>query len=243
MSEANGAVLTVRGLTKRVGLPPRTLLMNLALEVRPREMVAVCGRSGCGKSTLLNIVGGLDGSFSGEVHVDGRSLSSLTDGERSHVRLYKVGMVFQSFYLVEHLSLLNNVLLPARFANARDRDAAADRAPRLLKAVGLGSRMHDLPAPLSGGERQRVAIARALVMNPALLLADEPTGNLDRTTADGVLRVFRELTVHAGSSVLMVTHDAAVASMADRTLWLTEGALLDKGNGSVVSADQGDKAS
>jgi ABC-type lipoprotein export system ATPase subunit len=220
-------ILRVTGLGKQVGSPPRELFRDLSVTVDRGELVAVCGRSGCGKSTLLNIVGGLDGAYLGRVELDGVALRDLGDDERSGLRLHQVGMVFQAYYLVDHLSLLANVLLPARFADAAARREAARRAPDLLAAVGLSHRAQETPGPLSGGERQRVAIARALVMQPALLLADEPTGNLDRATAQGVLSVFRDLAARAGSAVLLVTHDPSVASVAHRTVWLREHTLHD----------------
>ncbi|MEW5850323.1 MAG: ABC transporter ATP-binding protein [Myxococcota bacterium] len=216
-------VLRVRGLGKQVGAPSRQLFQGLTLEAHPGEMVAVCGRSGSGKSTLLNVVGGLDTEFQGEVHVAGQDLRALDDDARSALRLRTVGMVFQAFHLVEHLTLLRNVTLPARFATKEEQELARTRGMDLLKSVGLADRANQTPTSLSGGERQRVAIARALVMGPRLLLADEPTGNLDRTTADDVLKVFRELTLGAGAAVLLVTHDERIAELAHRTVRLVDG--------------------
>lgn len=218
-------VLELRGLTKRVGGPPRTLFDGLTLQLSAGETVAVCGRSGCGKSTLLNLCGGMDTVHDGQVCVEGRVLRDLSEDERSDLRLRTVGFVFQAFHLVDHLTLLQNVMLPARFLPRAEGLALMERARLLLETVGLGGRAQDRPSILSGGERQRVAIARALVMKPRLLLADEPTGNLDRETAAGVLDLFSRMTREEGVAVLLVTHDAAVAARADRTVWLRDGLL------------------
>lgn len=217
------AVLEMRGLKKTVGQPPRTLLNGLTLDVNAGEVVAVRGRSGSGKSTLLNMAGGLDLAYDGEIRVDGHDLKRLTDGQRSQLRLRTVGMVFQAFHLMDHLTILQNVLLPTRFAPAGERDAQRARALELLRDVGMADRAEDRPNILSGGERQRVAIARALLMRPRLLLADEPTGNLDKATAEGVLDVFSSLVKNAGTGVLLVTHDAAVAERAHRTVFIDGG--------------------
>jgi len=220
-------VLDIRGLSKRVGQPPRTLLGGLSLHVDAGEMVAVRGRSGSGKSTLLNLAGGLDLAFEGDVRVDGQDVKRLSDAQRSQLRLNTVGMVFQAFHLMDHLSILENVLLPTRFAPSGVRDAQRTRAMELLGEVGLGGRARERPNILSGGERQRVAIARALLMRPRLLLADEPTGNLDRATAEHVLDVFSALVKTSGAAVLLVTHDAHVAQRAARTVFIDADAVQD----------------
>jgi putative ABC transport system ATP-binding protein len=217
------AVLEMRGLIKSVGTPARTLLNGLTLDVNAGEVVAVRGRSGSGKSTLLNMAGGLDLAYDGDIRVDGHDLKRLSDAQRSHLRLKTVGMVFQAFHLMDHLTILQNVLLPTRFARAGERDTQRGRALELLRDVGMGDRSEERPNILSGGERQRVAIARALLMRPRLLLADEPTGNLDKTTADGVLDVFSSLVKSAGTGVLLVTHDASVAARAARTVIIDGG--------------------
>ncbi|MBI5497883.1 MAG: ABC transporter ATP-binding protein [Deltaproteobacteria bacterium] len=221
-------VLTLSGVTKRVGRPPRVLFDGLSFTVAAGETVAVRGRSGCGKTTLLNLAGGLDLAFDGSVLVDGRDVRALGDTERSAMRRTVVGMVFQAFHLVEHLTLLGNVLLPARFCSAAERAGTPARARALLTEVGLGDRADATPAGLSGGERQRVASARALLMQPRLVLADEPTGNLDRATADGVLDVLARLVLEAGSAVMVVTHDPAVAARATRRLLLADGGVTEE---------------
>jgi putative ABC transport system ATP-binding protein len=220
------AVLALEHVTKRVGTG-RTLFSDVGFTIQQGQRVAVCGRSGSGKSTLLNLAGGMDLAFDGVISVEGRSLAALSDEERSAIRRTRVGLVFQAFHLLDHLTLLSNVMLPARFCPPSEKHGLLDRARGLLDAVGLSSRAADTPSTLSGGERQRVAIARALVMQPRLLLADEPTGNLDRSTADGVLELFTRLSTQHGAAVLLVTHDPVVAATAQRTLWLRDGALQE----------------
>lgn len=219
-------VLSIRGLHKRVGSPARSLLTGVDLNVAPGQMVAVCGRSGSGKSTLLHLCGGLDTDYQGAITVVGHDLAGMTDGQRSDLRLHHVGMVFQAFHLVEHVSLRDNVMLPARFVARGKRASLAQRAQILLEAVGLGHRSADLPTILSGGERQRVAIARALLMQPRVLLADEPTGNLDPQTAAGVLDLFLGLVADHQAACILVTHESAVAARAHRQVWLQDGVLV-----------------
>jgi putative ABC transport system ATP-binding protein len=217
----------VRGLSKRyppreAGAPAQALFDSLDLDVAQGEFVAVEGRSGTGKSTLLHILGGLDRAFEGEVRVFGRALRSLADDELSALRHQQLGFVFQSFNLLPSLSALDNVLLPDAFG--RGVPDASRRAQEALERVGLLGKAKARPAALSGGERQRVAIARALLVRPPLLLADEPTGNLDAATGVGVISLFREL--HAGGmTLLIVTHEARVSHAASRVLVLREGKL------------------
>lgn len=219
------AVLAFDGVTKTVGQPPRTLFGGLSFALEAGQSVALCGKSGSGKSTILNLAGGMDLAYDGAITVDGQQLRTLSDHARSTIRRTTVGLVFQAFHLLDHVNILQNVLLPARFATAAQRDGAPARARALLDQVGLGHRALERPTILSGGERQRVAIARALVMSPRLILADEPTGNLDRATADGVLALFLELVHRQHAALMLVTHDPAVAARMDRTLWLSGGGV------------------
>jgi predicted ABC-type transport system involved in lysophospholipase L1 biosynthesis ATPase subunit len=201
-------------------------LRGVSLEVRRGERVALLGKSGSGKSTLLNVLGGLDRPTSGSVHVIGRDLARLSARELARHRLTTVGMIFQSFNLIPSRTALENVELPMVFAGRapRDRRAAARRA---LEAVGLGHRLGHRPAELSGGEHQRVAIARALVNQPELLLADEPTGNLDSATAAEIIDLLTgHLRAH-GTTLVLVTHDEELARRcADRILRMMDGRLL-----------------
>jgi putative ABC transport system ATP-binding protein len=217
--------LEVEGLHKSVGLPPKVLFDGVGFKVAENEMIAVCGQSGCGKSSLLHVLAGMDTNYEGAISICGRLLRTLDDRARAAVRLRTVGMVFQTFHLVDHLTAAENVMLPSRFGSSTERQAAPGRAAELLEAVGLGARVQALPRELSGGERQRVAIARALLMRPALVLADEPTGNLDRQTASQVLALLESLVNRVGGALVVVTHDPFVAKRAHRTLRLHSGRI------------------
>jgi putative ABC transport system ATP-binding protein len=200
----------------------RTVLSGLSHRFQGGEFVAIMGESGVGKSTLLNIIAGLDAPDSGKVVVDGTPMSALDDDAATRLRRARMGFIFQAFHVLPHLTLLQNVALPLLL----NGDTPA-RASAMLAAVGLAGRDQDFPRQLSGGELQRVAIARALVHRPALLLADEPTGNLDPETADGILRLLRDETRASGAGAIMVTHSHAAAAMADRVLILTRSGLKD----------------
>ncbi len=224
---SNSCAIRLSGVDKTFGTPaaPVHALRGLSLEIHTGERVAVLGKSGSGKSTLLNLLGGLDRATAGTVEVHGRDLGSLNSRGLTRHRLATVGMVFQSFNLIPSRTALENVELPMVFAGRppRDRRAAARQA---LEAFGLGERLHHRPAELSGGENQRAAIARALVNRPAVLLADEPTGNLDSATAGEIMAL---LTAHVrahGTSLVLVTHDEDVArANTDRILRLSDGRL------------------
>nr|WP_217439847.1 MULTISPECIES: ABC transporter ATP-binding protein [unclassified Myxococcus] len=201
------------------------VLDGMTLDVEAGDFVAVVGPSGSGKSTLLHLLGGLDVDYRGEVKVGGVTLGGLKDKDLARFRNTHVGFVFQSFHLIPNLSALENVLLPSYFG-PRTPDAVK-RAEALLERVGLGAKKDRAPVRLSGGERQRVAIARALYGGPRLLLCDEPTGNLDATTGDGVIQLFRELH-REGLTVLAVTHEERMSAAARRVLRLKEGKLVEE---------------
>jgi ABC-type lipoprotein export system ATPase subunit len=200
------------------------VLRGADLDVRPGELVAVVGRSGSGKSTLLHVAGGLVTPEQGDVRVGGRSLASLSAVERAEVRRRTIGFVFQFFHLLPHLSVRDNVALPLLLDGARTGEARR-RADDVLDAVGLADRAAHLPSELSGGQLQRSAIARALVNEPEVVLADEPTGNLDATTAGEVLDLLVSQVRDRSVALVLVTHDVAAAARADRTLHLVDGLL------------------
>jgi putative ABC transport system ATP-binding protein len=212
-------MLELVALTKAYG--GRTVLANLSHRFAPGEFVAVMGESGVGKSTLLNLIAGLDSPDAGQVVVDGVPISSLDDDAATQLRRSRMGFIFQAFHVLPHLTLEQNVALPLLLNGASD----TSRARAMLDAVGLQGRGADFPRQLSGGELQRVAIARALVHRPALLLADEPTGNLDPETAGGILHLLRDEIRASGAGAIMVTHSHAAADMADRILVLTRSGL------------------
>jgi putative ABC transport system ATP-binding protein len=218
-------VLAIRGLSKRFG--ERTLLKAFDLSVAPGEMVAVIGESGAGKSTLLNIVAGLEDFDRGTVEVDGRDIGTLDDDGRTLLRRRAVGFVFQAFHILPYLSVAENVAVPLRLLEWRSAARAA-RVGEMLADVGLAERAGARPRELSGGELQRVAIARALVHRPKLLLADEPTGNLDPATAGEVLgALVREVRRNAAAG-LLVTHSAQAASLCDRVVRIQGGAAVEQ---------------
>jgi putative ABC transport system ATP-binding protein len=203
-----------------------TALDRVSLVVNRGEMVSIIGPSGSGKSTLLNLIGGLDRPSAGEVAIDGRALGGLPDDELTRVRRDKIGFIFQFFNLLPTLSCLENVSLPLHLRGwARQR--TRERARELLELVGLGNRLEHLPEELSGGERQRVAIARALSIYPPILLADEPTGNLDTHTGQEILKLVHDLHERLGSTILVVTHDRTVAESSERTVALRDGRIVE----------------
>jgi putative ABC transport system ATP-binding protein len=199
-------------------------LDHVDLHIRKGEMVSLVGPSGSGKSTLLNLIGTLDTPTSGEIVLDGARLSGLADDQLTQVRRDKIGFIFQFFNLLPSLSCLENVSLPLHLRGWK-RARARERAAELLHLVGLGNRVDHLPDELSGGERQRVAIARALSVYPPILLADEPTGNLDTHTGAEILALIRDVHARLGATVLMVTHDRTVAASCPRTITLRDGRI------------------
>ena len=212
------AQVVIDSLSKNYG--PLRAVDGLSFGIAPGEWVALMGPSGSGKTTLINILGGLDTLTSGRVIVDGVDLAKLSESEMVRYRAEKVGFVFQQFHLVPYLTAVENVMLAQYFHSVTDEQQAND----VLRRVGLGDRLTHLPAQLSGGEQQRVAIARALINEPKLILADEPTGNLDEVNEAIVLQIFRELH-NAGHTILMVTHDPDIARQADRRIELAHGRL------------------
>jgi putative ABC transport system ATP-binding protein len=225
---ADTAVLRARGVGKEYGRGEGLVraVDGVDLEVAPGETVAVMGPSGCGKSTLLHLLGGLDRPSGGEVSLAGRRLDQMGEKALARMRRTAVGFVFQAFHLMEELTAVENVELPALLAGRSPR-AARRRAADLLEGVGLADRARFLPSALSGGQRQRVAIARALSNQPLVVLADEPTGNLDSAATAEVLRLFDSLH-QAGQTLLVVTHDARIAATADRLISMRDGAFVDE---------------
>src|SRR6266699_3258774 len=203
-----------------------TALEDIDLQIDKGHMVSIVGPSGSGKSTLLNLIGGLDRPTSGDIRIDGENLSELSDDDLTRVRRDKIGFVFQFFNLLPTLNCLENVALPLHLRKW-PRRKIEDRAKELLNLVQLGHRTEHLPDELSGGERQRVAIARALSVFPPILLADEPTGNLDTRTGLDILRLMRDLHEQLGSTVLIVTHDLSVAATCQRTITIRDGRIAE----------------
>ena len=217
-------IVRARGLSKIVpnGADTLAILQDIDLDVMPGEAVAVVGASGSGKSTLLGLLGGLDNPSTGSVALDGRDLFSLDEDGRAALRSKLLGFVFQSFHLLPALNAMENVMLPLELAGDRD---AADHAVALLGRVGLGARLRHYPRTLSGGEQQRVALARAFVTRPKLLLADEPTGNLDPATGASIIDLIFELNAERGTTLVLVTHDEMLARRCLRLIRLAGGRI------------------
>jgi putative ABC transport system ATP-binding protein len=226
--EPNLPVLSARALRKDYGRGAALVraVDDVRLDVAQGESVAIVGPSGCGKSTLLYLLGGLERPTAGTVRLAGQQLERTAERGLAHLRRHVLGFVFQAFHLVDELTALENVELPALLAGSSPR-RACERAHELLDQVGLSDRSDHLPSALSGGQRQRVAIARALANEPLILLADEPTGNVDSAATTDVLRLFDQLHTN-GQTLLVVTHDSRIAATADRLISMRDGAFVDE---------------
>jgi len=226
--DGNDSVLSARGLRKDYGSGSGLVhaVRDVSLDLSEGEAVAIVGPSGCGKSTLLYLLGGLERPTAGTLQLAGRRLEQMPEAGLARLRRHALGFVFQAFHLVDELTALENVELPALLAGASPRKAR-ERATALLEQVGLEDRLQHLPSALSGGERQRVAIARALANGPEVVLADEPTGNLDSAATTEVLRLFDRLH-NDGQTLVVVTHDERIAATADRLITMRDGAFVDE---------------
>ena len=222
-------VVDAKDITKvyKMGEVEVHALRGLSVQIAPGEVLSIMGPSGSGKSTLMNILGCLDRPTSGEYSLNGESVAALTDDQLADIRNRGVGFVFQSFNLLPRQTALANVELPMRYAelNGRNRKQVATEA---LEAVGLGDRIRHRPNELSGGEMQRVAIARALVNNPAIIMADEPSGNLDTKAGDEIMHLLRKLNEDRGTTLIIVTHDPEIAELTDRIISLRDGRIEEK---------------
>lgn len=223
----NQAVIDIQGITKtyvngKLSVP---VLHGIDLQVNKGEFVSIMGPSGSGKSTFMNILGCLDRPTTGSYRLNGDEVATLSDDELAFVRNKQIGFVFQSFNLLTKLTALENVALPMIYAGM-DKKSRNERAAALLSSVGLGDRMDHLPSELSGGQRQRVAIARALANNPAIIMADEPTGNLDSKSTIDVMNIFRGL-YDEGRTIILVTHEAEIATYASRNVVLRDGLIVE----------------
>lgn len=221
-------VLSCQGLSKvyRAGAEDVTVLHDVTFNLAAGESVAIVGASGSGKSTFLHLLGGLDQPTAGDVQIAGRSWAAMSEKERGLWRNRHLGFVYQHHHLLAEFTAVENVAMPL-LVRGLDKTEAEAEAQEWLEKVGMGHRLRHTPAALSGGERQRTAIARALVTRPSCVLADEPTGNLDRQTAEQVFSLFRELSVESGVAFVLVSHDHGLAAQLDRTLRLTDGVLSD----------------
>jgi putative ABC transport system ATP-binding protein len=222
-------LVEARGLKKtyRMGKAEVNALGGVDLKVSPGEFVAVMGVSGSGKSTLLHLLGGLDRPSSGSIRIDGVDLSTLKDSQLADIRSKKIGFVFQFFNLLTRLTALRNVRLPAEIAGASAKQAEK-QALEMLKLVGLEGRANHRPTEMSGGEQQRVAIARALINRPKIILADEPTGNLDTKTGLEILQLLKRINKENGQALVIVSHDLRVGELADRTIHLQDGHIVNE---------------
>lgn len=228
IDNSSTAFVATRGLRKRYteGDDQRIIFADLSLDIGRGEFVALLGRSGCGKSTLLNLLGGIDLPDAGLIRIDDQTITALSEVERTRFRRHHIGFVFQSFNLIPTLTAEENLLLPLEL-NGPTTPKQRVRALELLDNIGLGDRRSSFPERLSGGEQQRLAIARALIHHPSLLLADEPTGNLDAATGERILDLLLNLHRRIGTTIIMVTHSREVAARADRVLYLEAGRIRE----------------
>src|SRR5690348_17242867 len=220
-------MIELRGVSRTVmsGTEPLTILHPLTVDIPRGQFVAIVGPSGSGKSTLLGLIAGLDSPTTGQVFIDGVDITSLGEDALARLRGEKIGFVFQFFHLIPSLTAYENVAVPMEIAGTRD---VPRRAQRLLEEVGLTGRAHHYPSQLSGGEQQRVALARALANNPPILLADEPTGNLDSANGRHIMELFRDIHRSRGTTIVLVTHDADLAALADSRLSLRDGRVVER---------------
>ena len=224
-------LIRLQKISRRYQMGAETIhaLRDVSLEIERGEYVAIMGPSGSGKSTLMNLIGCLDRPSEGEYHLDGEKVSELNDDELAHIRNKKIGFVFQTFNLLPRTNCLHNVELPLLYSNVARKERER-RALELLKRVGLGERVYHNPNELSGGERQRVAIARALVNDPAIVLADEPTGNLDSKTGSEIMSIFTDLNKE-GKTIVLVTHERYIADYSHRIVTLRDGEVVSEDAG------------
>ncbi|MBR7109970.1 MAG: ABC transporter ATP-binding protein [Akkermansia sp.] len=223
-------MIELKNITKvyHLGEIDLPVLKGISLRIEDGEFVSLTGASGSGKSTLMNLLGCLDHPSGGEYWIDGKNVAGLNANQRARLRNQRIGFVFQNFTLLPRTSALENVMMPAYYAHpARSTKEIRKRALELIDRVGLTERMHHTPAQLSGGQQQRVAIARSLINNPGILLADEPTGNLDSTTSVEVMNMFRDLNRKQGITVIIVTHDPKTAAFTDRAINMCDGLIME----------------
>jgi putative ABC transport system ATP-binding protein len=223
------SIIQTSNLTKIYGSGATavTALDHVSLSIDPGEFVAIMGPSGCGKSTLLHLIGGLDKASEGSVQIDGHNLNDLSDDKLTEIRRRKMGFIFQFYNLIPVLSAVENASLPVTLDGMKPAEARA-KAVEWLTRFGLADRLSNRPDELSGGQQQRVAVARALVAEPALVLADEPTGNLDTKASDEIAALLRQVSKEFGRAVIMVTHDPRIAAYADRIIFLKDGKIADE---------------
>lgn len=241
MASTDSPVVRLRDVTKTygTGAAKAQVLRGVSFDIEKGELIALVGQSGSGKSTLLNIIGGLDKPDGGEVEVFGTDTLKASDGKLAEMRNRRMGFVFQAFNLLEHLDVLNNVTLPAAFSHHTKHGEVEHRGREALRKVGLSDFAHRKPGELSGGQKQRVAIARALFGSPDLLLCDEPTGNLDSDTGREVIEFFRELNAKDGVTLLIVTHERRISSVAKRVIAMRDGLIVETTDEALAAAKAG----